>query len=109
MRLELDQLPVNGALLSLVNHNERSNGSTSQRNDGMDEHPLPQHPPPAVPPNHAIHYFTAIKSIKELALLLKPYAGNSKIMNCIKKCSRRIWLFCLNLVVANKQFGLILN
>lgn len=62
MRLELDQLPVNGALLSLVGA-----GSTVEEGD------MP--PPPPVPPSHATNYLMAVKCIKELALFLKPFSG----------------------------------
>lgn len=63
MRLELDQLPVNGALLSLVGA-----GSTVEEGD------LP--PPPPVPASHTTNYLMAVKCIKELALFLKPFSGS---------------------------------
>ncbi|KAL7637083.1 UNVERIFIED_CONTAM: hypothetical protein RMT77_012841 [Armadillidium vulgare] len=75
MRLELDQLPVNGALLSLVNHTNSSSNPNSHGSEGGDDGSLPQSLPQAVPPNFAAHYYTANQCIKELALLLKPFAG----------------------------------
>ncbi|XP_066940715.1 roquin-1-like [Macrobrachium rosenbergii] len=63
MRLELDQLPVNGALLSLVGA-----GTTVEEGDSA--------PPPPVPPSHARNYFMAVKCIKDLALFLKPFSGS---------------------------------
>ncbi|XP_042226809.1 roquin-1-like isoform X2 [Homarus americanus] len=62
MRLELDQLPVNGALLSLVG------AGTS-----VEEGELP--PPPPVPATHSRNYLMAVKCIKDLALFLKPFSG----------------------------------
>ena len=73
MRLELDQLPVNGALLSLVGNNSNNNGLTTDRDDANDL--LQNTPPPAVPQPQAHHYFKAIKCIKDLALFLKPFSG----------------------------------
>ncbi|XP_053653431.1 roquin-1 isoform X2 [Cherax quadricarinatus] len=61
MRLELDQLPVNGALLSLV-------GAGTSAEEGE----LP--PPPPVPTTHTRNYFMAVKCIKDLALFLKPFS-----------------------------------
>ncbi|KAK8724210.1 hypothetical protein OTU49_011280, partial [Cherax quadricarinatus] len=63
MRLELDQLPVNGALLSLV-------GAGTSAEEGE----LP--PPPPVPTTHTRNYFMAVKCIKDLALFLKPFSGS---------------------------------
>ncbi|XP_037795461.1 roquin-1-like [Penaeus monodon] len=62
MRLELDQLPVNVALLSLVG-----------AGTNVEEGDLP--PPPPVPPTHTRKYFIAVKCIKDLALFLKPFSG----------------------------------
>ncbi|KAB7506914.1 Roquin-1 [Armadillidium nasatum] len=59
MRLELDQLPVNGALLSLVNHTNSSSNPNSHGSEGGDDGSLPQSLPQAVPPNFAAHYYTA--------------------------------------------------
>lgn len=67
MRLDLDQLPVNGALLSLVG----GGGGGSGEGEGD-----LQVPPPPVPASHTHHYFTATKSIKDLAALLKPFSGS---------------------------------
>ena len=71
MRLDLDQLPVNGALLSLVGNNNGCGGA----NDRDENNEQLQTPPPAVPPDQAHNYFKAIKCIKDLALFLKPFSG----------------------------------
>lgn len=68
MRLELDQLPVNVALLSLVG-----------AGTNVEEGDLP--PPPPVPPTHTRKYFIAVKCIKDLALFLKPFSGE-----CLQSC-----------------------
>lgn len=69
MRLELDQLPVNVALLSLVG-----------AGTNVEEGDLP--PPPPVPPTHTRKYFIAVKCIKDLALFLKPFSGK-----CVQRSS----------------------
>ncbi|KAK3860900.1 hypothetical protein Pcinc_033080 [Petrolisthes cinctipes] len=68
MRLELDQLPVNGALLSLVG------AGTAAEDGGAGGEPSV--PPPPVPAAHTRSYFSAVKCIKDLALFLKPFSGS---------------------------------
>lgn len=72
MRLELDQLPVNGALLSLVGA-----GATAEDGGAGGE---PSVPPPPVPAAHTHSYFLAVKCIKDLALFLKPFSGGVYLM-----------------------------